>query len=154
MNKIKTLLFLTSTLALIYLIHFFIDAFVFSDTTKHLWNEEILSKFEFIFNYTIEIGILFVLIVSSIGLYKIVKSNLFNPLSYKYFNLTGLVLIVVSSFDLIFTIIKIISLASPELWVERLFINFLLFILGLISHLFSDVLKNSFRLKKENDLTI
>jgi hypothetical protein len=154
MNKINILLVLTYGLAFINIMGLFWVIFELDDSQSYLLDENIVNKFDFIFSLFIQLLLVIALIIISIGLTQISRIGFFSSVFNKHFNIGGLLFMFIGISDILYVLVKLTRVQNPEMLISPVIINILLLILGLISFIFSDVLKKSSSIKKENDLTI
>ncbi len=153
MYKIRILLALTVALSLLYAIAFLSSIFG-HNIFQYYETETIEEKVLFAAVLLMEITVFVALILVSIGLVRIVKSGIFTSEAAYYLKIGGLLFLLVSLVDFIYVLYSILQLGNPELWLQRIFTDVLLVLLGLTSLIVSDVLNQGSFIKKENDLTI
>lgn len=153
MNKIKLLLVFTIGLATLYG-SFFVSSIFGHNIYQYFEKETLKQQIVFIFLLLSEIITFLALILISMGLIKIVRSEIFDSGPSKFLKIGGFLFILILFCDLIYVLDAMFSDDHPILWIQRVFTNFLLFALGLISLIVSDVLIKGSLIKKENDLTI
>lgn len=153
MYKIKTLLVCTVVLALLYAVHFLSSAFghnVFQYYETNTIPEKVLFVLVLLMELIIFVGLVFI----SIGLIQIIKSGIFTFKPANCIKTGGILFLLVSVLDFIYVFHSVIEFGNPELWLQRIFTNVLLVLLGLTALIVSDVLSQGSFIKQENDLTI
>lgn len=153
MNKIKILLAFTTALSIFYFIHFLSSIFG-HNIFQYYETETMAQKIEFATVLLIEIIIFIALVLISISLTRILKSGVFTSTAAYYLKIRGYLFLSVSFADFICALYSILEVGSPELWIQRLFTNVLLLLLGLTAVIISDILHQGSFIKQENDLTI
>lgn len=153
MNKIKILLAFTTALSIFYFIHFLSSIFG-HNIFQYYETETMVQKIEFATVLLIEIIIFIALVLISISLTRILKSGVFTSTAAYYLKIGGYLFLSVSFADFIYALYSILEVGSPELWIQRLFTNVLLLLLGLTAVIISDILHQGSFIKQENDLTI
>ncbi|MFD0799042.1 DUF2975 domain-containing protein [Maribacter chungangensis] len=153
MNKIKILLSFISGLTLMYAISFLSNLFghnIYQYYETETLEQKIIFAYSLLSEIILFIGLLFI----SVGLTKIIKAGVFNSIPSKFLKIGGILFIAVALCDFIYVFESMMTQENPELWLQRVFTNFLLLLLGLTSLIVSDVLQKGSLLKNENDLTI
>lgn len=153
MSKIKLLLAFTVTLSILYAIHFLSSIFG-HNIFQYYETETMEQKIVFATVLLMEISIFIALVLISISLSRILKSGVFTSTAAYYLKTGGYLFLLASFVDFIYVLQSIFYLGNPELWVQRLFTNVLLLLLGLTAVIISDILYQGSFIKKENDLTI
>ena len=153
MNKIKILLAFTAALSIFYFIHFLSSIFG-HNIFQYYETETMAQKIEFATVLLMEIIIFIALVLISISLTRILKSGVFTSTAAYYLKIGGYLFLSVSFADFIYALYSILEVGSPELWIQRLFTNVLLLLLGLTAVIISDILHQGSFIKQENDLTI
>lgn len=153
MSKIKFLLAFTVTLSILYAIHFLSSIFG-HNIFQYYETETMEQKIVFATVLLMEISIFIALVLISISLSRILKSGVFTSTAAYYLKIGGYLFLSVSFVDFIYTFCSILKVGSLELWLQRIFTNVLLLLLGLTAVIISDILHQGSFIKKENDLTI
>ena len=153
MYKIKTLLTCTVVLAILYAVHFLSSAFG-HNIFQYYETNTLLDKVLFLAVVLMEIIIFVGLVFISIGLIRIIKSGIFTFRAANCIKTGGILFLLASVLDFIYVFHSVIEFDNPELWLQRIFTNVLLVLLGLTALIVSDVLSEGSFIKQENDLTI
>lgn len=153
MKYIKIILVFAMLMALLYLFSF-LNIFFGHDFYQYADKVSLLKKYGFFIGYGVEVVLFTSLVFINIGLIKVTKQGYFNILSSKFIYLGGVFFMMAGSIDILYCITSAIIDNNPEVWLQRIFTDGLLIMLGLVCLIVSDVIKKGSLLKTENDLTI
>lgn len=152
MKYIKIILVFASIMILIYLLHFITSLFIHN--MYQYVDPNSFQKYGYFISFAIELIMFIALIFMVIELFKVIKNGDFNLSSAKPLRFGGILFILVGILDIIYCVSSSIIDNNPEIWMQRVFTDFLLMTLGIIGLIVLDVIKKGALLKTENDLTI